>query len=189
MIQSKNPQRSRISDLSLNIDKILLSEDVILQRVQELGMQITQDYQNKDVLLICVLKGALVFFADLIRSIDIRFALDFVQLSSYGNNTQSSGNVKFCRELIANVNDRNVLIIDDIIDSGLTLCHLRNCLLSQNPSSLKICVLLNKPSRRTHPVAIDYVGFDIPDEFVVGYGLDFNEMYRGLRHIAILEKE
>jgi hypoxanthine phosphoribosyltransferase len=181
MTQSKNPP--------LNIDKILLSEDVILQRVQELGRQITQDYQNKDVLLICVLKGALVFFADLIRSIDICFNLDFVQLSSYGNNTQSSGSIIFCRDLATDIRDRNVLIIDDIIDSGLTLCHLGNCLLSKNPSSLKICVLLNKPSRRTHPVAIDYVGFDIPDEFVVGYGLDFNEMYRGLRHIAILEKE
>ena len=181
MIPSKNPP--------LNIDKILLSEDVILQRVQELGMQITQDYQNKDVLLVCVLKGALVFFADLIRSIDICFDLDFVQLSSYGNNTQSSGNVKFCRELMASVNDRNVLIIDDIIDSGLTLSYMKNCLLPKNPSSLKICVLLNKPSRRIHNVEVDYVGFDIPDEFVVGYGLDFNDMYRGLRHIAVLKKQ
>ena len=128
MIQSKNPP--------LNIDKILLSEDVILQRVQVLGMQITQDYQNKDVLLICVLKGALVFFADLIRSIDICFDLDFAQLSSYGNNTQSSGSIMFCRDFATDICDRNVLIIDDIIDSGLTLCHLRNCLLSKNPSNL-----------------------------------------------------
>ncbi|MGB9596589.1 MAG: hypoxanthine phosphoribosyltransferase [Candidatus Poribacteria bacterium] len=171
------------------IEKILLNEETILQRVQELGRQITQDYQNKDILLICVLKGALVFFADLIRDINVHFDFDFVQVSSYGNGTQSSGNVIFLRKPVVNINDRDVLIVDDILDSGLTLSYLKSYLLSKKPSSLKICVLLNKVSRRIIPIEVDYIGFDIPDEFVVGYGLDFNGMYRGLRYIAVLRDE
>lgn len=171
------------------IKKILLNEKTILQRVQELGRQITQDYQNNDLLLICVLKGALVFCADLIRNIDVKFDLDFVQLSSYGNRTETSGDIIFHRELITDINNRDVLIVDDILDSGLTLSYLKNYLLSRNPSSLKICVLLSKTSRRIQPIEVDYIGFDIQDEFVVGYGLDFDDMYRGLRYIAVLKDE
>ncbi len=171
------------------VKRILLNEKTILQRVQQLGRQITQDYQDKDVLLICVLKGALIFLADLIRNINIKFDLDFVQLSSYGNKMETSGNIIFRRELITDINNRNVLIVDDILDSGLTLSRLKDHLLSKNPSSLKVCVLLNKVSRRVEPIEADYIGFDIPDEFVVGYGLDFNDMYRGLRYIAVLKDE
>jgi len=181
MDQFKNPSKY--------VEKILLNEKTILQRVQELGKQITKDYQNKDVLLICVLKGALVFFADLIRDINIHFDFDFVQLSSYGNSTQSSGNIVFLRKPLIDINDRDILVVDDILDSGLTLSYLKSYLLSKNPSSLKICVLLNKVSHRIQPIEVDYIGFNIPDEFVVGYGLDFNDMYRGLRYIAVLKDE
>ena len=168
------------------IDKILLSENIILQRIQELGQQITNDYRGQSFMLICVLKGALVFVADLIRSMDTYPDLDFVQISSYGNKTESSGNIDFLRELTTNIKGQNILVVDDIIDSGLTLYYLNEYLLSKKPSSLRTCVLLSKPDRRKKHIDIDYVGFDIPDEFVVGYGLDFCEKYRGLRYIAML---
>ena len=173
---------------TMQIDKILLPENVILQRVQELGCQITNDYHGKDILLICILKGALVFLADLIRNIDANFDLDFIQISSYGNRTESSGTITFHHEFTTDVSGRNVLIIDDIIDSGLTLHYLREYLLSRNPLSLRTCALLDKPARRKKHVEINYVGFEIPDDFVVGYGLDFNEKYRGLRYIAKLKQ-
>jgi hypoxanthine phosphoribosyltransferase len=168
------------------IDKILLSENLILQRVQELGQQITNDYCGQNFTLICVLKGSLVFVADLIRSMDAHPDLDFVQISSYGNKTESSGNIDFIREPKTDIKGQNILVVDDIIDSGLTLYYLNEYLLSKKPSSLRNCVLLNKPERRRKHVALDYVGFDIPDEFVVGYGLDFGEKYRCLRYIATL---
>ena len=171
----------------MQIDKVLLPENVILQRVQELGHQITNDYQGRDILLICVLKGALVFLADLLRSMDVHPDLDFVQISSYGDRTESSGVIEFRRELVTDVSGQNVLIVDDVIDSGLTLYRLKEYLLSKKPSSLSTCVLLSKPARRKKHIALDYVGFDIPDEFVVGYGLDFNERYRGLRYVATLK--
>ena len=168
------------------IDKILLPENIIIQRVQELGRQITNDYQGKDFLLICVLKGALIFLADLMRSMDVYPDLDFVQISSYGDKMESSGNIEFRRELTTNLKGLNILVVDDIIDSGLTLYYLKEYLLSKKPASLRTCVLLSKPNRRKKHVDVDYVGFEIPDEFVVGYGLDFNEKYRGLQYIATL---
>jgi len=170
----------------MKTDKILLPEKKILQRVQELGHQITYDYQGQDFLLICVLKGALVFLADLMRSIDANPDLDFVQISSYGDRTESSGNIEFRREHTIDVSGRNVIIVDDIIDTGLTLSCLKEYLLSKKPLSLRTCVLLSKPDRRKIQLDVDYIGFEIPDEFVVGYGLDFNEKYRGLRHIVTL---
>jgi hypoxanthine phosphoribosyltransferase len=170
-----------------HIEKILFPENAILQRVNELGQQISYDYQNKEILLICILKGALVFVADLIRCLDLHADLDFVQISSYGNRMESSGSIKFIRDIKTDIEGRNILIVDDIIDSGLTLYQIKNYLLSRNPLSLKTCVLLDKPIRRTKYVDVDYIGFEVPDEFVVGYGLDFNEQYRGLRYIAILK--
>jgi hypoxanthine phosphoribosyltransferase len=168
------------------IDKILLPENLILQRVQGLGQQITNDYCGQSFTLICVLKGALVFVADLIRSMDAHPNLDFVQISSYGNKTESSGNIDFLRKHTTNIKGQNILVVDDIIDSGLTLYYLNEYILSKKPASLRNCVLLNKPDRRKKHITIDYIGFDIPDEFVVGYGLDFAEKYRCLRYIATL---
>lgn len=170
-----------------NIDKILFPEQVIIQRVKELGEQISCDYQNKEILLICILKGALVFTADLIRHLDLHVDLDFIQISSYGNKTESSGSVNLIRDIIVNIEKRNILLIDDIIDSGSTLRYVKDFLLLKKPSSIKTCVLLNKSERRKSYVDVDYIGFDIPNDFVVGYGLDFNEQYRGLRYIATLK--
>ncbi len=178
----KNPYKQPI-----NIDKILFSEQTIIDRVKELGKIITNDYHNSDLVLVCILKGALVFSADLIRCIDLHMDLDFIQVSSYGDRMESSGKIGFIRDIATNIEKRNILVVDDIIDSGLTLSYVKDHLFTMNPSSIKICVLLNKTSRRINDINPDYVGFDIPDSFVVGYGLDFKEQYRGLRYIAILE--
>jgi hypoxanthine phosphoribosyltransferase len=173
--------------MGTQIGKILLSEEAILQRVQELGQQISNDYRDRDLIIVCVLKGAVIFLADLLRSIDVTTDLDFVQLSSYGNGTESTRQVRLLQGLTAYVEGRDVLIVDDIVDSGLTLNYLRNVLLIRNPASLKICTLLDKIARRTEDIKVDYVGFEIPDEFIIGYGLDCAGMYRGLRDIAVLE--
>lgn len=170
--------------MGTHIGRILLSEEVILRRVRELGQQISDDYRGRDVIIVCILQGAVVFLADLLRSLDIPTNLDFVQLSSYGSGTESTRQVRLLHGLTTNVEGRDVLVVDDIADSGLTLRYLRDILLIRNPASLKLCVLLDKAERRTEDVKIDYVGFQIPDEFVIGYGLDYAEMYRGLRYIA-----
>ena len=170
-----------------NIDKVLFSEQTIIDRVKELGEIITNDYGDSDLVLVCILKGALVFSADLIRRMDLRIGLDFMQISSYGDRMESSGEVELIRDIVTNIEKRNILIVDDIIDSGLTLSYVRDYLFTMNPKSIKTCVLLNKADRRTEHISPDYVGFDIPDEFVVGYGLDFKEQYRGLRYIATLK--
>lgn len=172
----------------MSIDKILLSEQAISDRVRELGEIISNDYAD-DLILVCILKGALVFSADLIRCIDLHTDLDFIQISSYGDRMESSGKISFIRDIITNIEKRNVLIVDDIIDSGLTLSYVNDYLRTMNPASIKTCVLLNKSGRRIKYINPDYVGFDIPDSFVVGYGLDFNEQYRGLRYIATLKSD
>ncbi len=151
-----------------------------------LGQQISNDYRDKEITIVCVLKGAVVFVADLLRSIDVPTDLDFVQISSYGNGTKSTGVAKVLQGLTTNIQGRHVLVVDDIVDSGLTLRCLRDSLLTKCPASLKLCVLLDKVGHRTQDVKIDYVGFEIPNKFVVGYGLDYAGQYRGLRHIAIL---
>ena len=170
-----------------HIGRILLSEDMILQRVQELGQQISNDYQGREITIVCVLKGAVIFLADLLRSLDASANLDFIQVYSYGDGTETTGEVSLTRDLTVNIQGRDVLVVDDIADSGLTLQYLRKTLLAKQPASLKLCVLLNKTERRIVDLEIDYVGFEIPDEFIVGYGLDYAGHYRGLCYIATLE--
>jgi hypoxanthine phosphoribosyltransferase len=173
-----------------DIATILITEDAIAGRIRELGQQISADYaQHGDLLLVGVLKGCAMFMMDLAREIDLPLALDFIAVASYGQSTESSGVVRMIKDLEADLADRHVLIVEDIIDSGLTLAYLHSHLLQRNPASLRICSLLNKPERRTADVAIDYLGFDIPNEFVVGYGLDYAERYRNLPYIGVLKPE
>lgn len=170
--------------------KVLISEEELMAKVKELGKRISEDYKDKeDVLLIGVLKGAFIFMADLIRCIDIPLQVDFMAVSSYGASTESSGVVRILKDLEQHVEGKNILIVEDIVDSGLTLSYLRKLLISRKPKSVKICSLLDKPSRRKVDLKVDYLGFEIPDDFVVGYGLDFDEKYRNLPHICILKPE
>ncbi|ACL25531.1 MULTISPECIES: hypoxanthine phosphoribosyltransferase [Chloroflexus] len=173
-----------------DIDYILISEEQIKQRVAELGAAITNDYRAiGDLLLVGVLKGCAMFMVDLARAIDLPLAIDFIAVASYGASTESSGVVRLMKDLDTDISNRHVLIVEDIIDSGLTLAYLRAQLLRRNPASLRICTLLNKPERRTADVPVDYVGFDIPNAFVVGYGLDYAERYRNLPFIGVLRPE
>jgi len=177
-------------DLQNDIAKILISREQLQQRVAELGEAISRDYAGKDLLLVCILKGGVVFLSDLIRAIRIPHAIDFMAISSYGGTrTESSGVVRILMDLNTSIENRNVLIVEDIIDTGHTLAHIVDLLKTRNPQSLRICTLLNKSSRREVPVQVDYIGFDIPNEFVVGYGLDFNEIYRNLPFVGVLKPE
>ena len=171
------------------IKKVLFSAEEIKTRVAELGKILTEDYKNKNPLLICPLKGSIMFFSDIVREIKIPCEIDFITVSSYNSNTVSSGEIKILKDLTENINGRHVLIIEDIIDTGLTLYNLKKMLSSRNPESLKICTLLDKPSRRIADIKGDYCGFVIPDKFVVGYGMDLNEKYRNLPFIGIYESE
>lgn len=173
-----------------HLDRVFISAEQLQNRIAELAHQIETEYANQqDLLLICVLKGGYIFLGDLSRHIKRPHTLDFMAVSSYGSSTVSSGAVQIIMDLKQPLDGRHVLIVEDIIDSGRTLHYLRQNLLARQPASLKICTLLNKPSRREIEVPIDYIGFDIPDEFVVGYGLDFDELYRNLPFIAILKPE
>lgn len=172
-----------------DIIKVLLTEEQIRERVQALGEEITRDYQGKDLLLICVLRGSIVFTADLMRHIDCFATIDTIAVSSYGKQSHSSGVVRLIKDLDENITGRHVLIIEDIIDSGLTLNYLNDLLLRRNPLSVKICTLLDKPERRKIDIQPNYRGFLIPNEFAVGYGLDFAEKYRNLRYIGVLNPE
>jgi len=167
-------------------EKILFTEEQIRIRVAELGRQISQDYADKELLTVGILKGAMVFLTDLVRKITVPTYFDFVAASSYGKSTKSSGVVRILKDLDRSIEGRHVLLVEDIIDTGLTLNYLFDNLKSRGPASIKICTLLNKPSRRIVPVNMHYCGFSIPDEFVVGYGLDYNERYRNLPYIMIL---
>ena len=179
--------RDSESPLNEHLFRVLLSEDAIIQRVRKLGEQISNDYRGRKITIVCLLKGAVVFLADLLRNIDLPTEIEFVQASSYANGTQSTGHVNMLRGLSTDIKGQHVLVVDDIIDTGLTLQYLRRTLLAQQPASLKLCVLLDKTERRTEDIAVDYVGFEIPDEFVIGYGLDYAGQYRGLPYIAVLE--
>ena len=173
-----------------DVAEVLISEEQLNERTKELAAQIVQDYQDiDDLLLICVLKGAFVFLADLSRELNRPHSLDFMGVSSYGAGTVSSGAVRIVMDLKEDIAGRHVLIVEDIIDSGHTLEYLLRSLHARSPASIRICSLLSKPSRREVDVPFDYVGFEIPDEFVVGYGLDFGEIYRNLPFIAILKPE
>jgi hypoxanthine phosphoribosyltransferase len=175
-------------DLSQDVAKILIDEETVQARVRELAARIDADYATQnDLLMMCVLKGAYVFLSDLSRHIRRPHHLDFMAVSSYGATTETSGAVQIIMDLKGDIQGRHVLIVEDIIDSGYTLDYMRRLLLARHPASLRICTLLNKPSRREVDVPVDYLGFDIPDEFVVGYGLDFAEDYRNLPYIAVLK--
>ena len=167
--------------------KVLLSQEEVDKRIQELGEQISKDYSGKEIHLICILKGGVFITCQLAKSITIPLSLDFMSVSSYGEDTVSSGRVKIVKDLDDSIEDKDVLIVEDIIDSGNTLSYLMELLGTRKPSSIKICTLLDKPERRTTEVAVDYVGFQIPDKFVVGYGLDYMQKYRNLPYIGVIE--
>ena len=172
-----------------DVKEILFSEEVLREKVKQLGENITKDYCDKKLVLVGVLKGASVFLSDLIRHIKIPVKIDFIAVSSYGLTTESSGVVKIIKDLDDGIEDKHVLIVEDIIDTGLTLHYLCENLLSRKPKSLKICTLLDKPERRKIEILVDYKGFDIPDEFVVGYGIDYAESYRNLPYVGVLKRE
>ena len=168
--------------------KPYITQEQLEQRVKELGAQIAADYKGKDLLLISILKGAVVFLTDLMRAIPLdSVAIDFMVVSSYGTGTSSTGNVRITKDLSVDIVGKDVLIVEDILDTGNTLSKVFPTLLTRNPSSLKICTLLDKPSRRISQVPLAYSGFTIPDEFVVGYGLDYSERYRNLPYIGLME--
>ncbi len=170
-----------------DIQEILLTEESIKARIAELGNQITAAYEGKELVLVGVLKGALMFIVDLARAIDLPLEIDFMAVSSYGQSTDSSGIVRIVKDLDSTIEGRHVLIVEDIVDTGLTLKYLREVLETRNPASLRICALLNKQKERKADVELDYLGFDIPDKFVVGYGLDFADLYRNLSFIGLLK--
>ncbi|MFC4075521.1 hypoxanthine phosphoribosyltransferase [Salinithrix halophila] len=172
-----------------DIQEILLSEEVIQNKVRELGKQLSQEYEGKNPLCICVLKGAAPFMADLVRRMEIPLEMDFMAVSSYGAYTQSSGVVRIVKDLDTPVEGRHVLVVEDIIDSGLTLSYLLELLRGRNTASAKVVTLLDKPTRRTTGLKPDYSGFEVPDAFVVGYGLDYAEKYRNLPYIGVLKEE
>ncbi|ODA40035.1 hypoxanthine phosphoribosyltransferase [Desulfosporosinus sp. BG] len=171
------------------IAKVLITREELGKRVAELGAEITRDYEGKNILVLGILKGAVPFMADLIREIKLPLTYDFMALSSYGASTQSSGVVRILKDLERSVEDVHILITEDIVDSGLTLKYLKENLTARNPLSVKVATLLDKATRRQVDVFPDYNGFTIPDEFVVGYGLDFNEQYRNLPYVGVLKQE
>ncbi len=167
--------------------KILISRDEIAKAVDRLARDIERDYQGKQPLLISVLKGSFVFMADLIRQLDLPLELEFIRLSSYGAARESSGKVRVVQGAKTPIKDRDILVVEDIVDTGITISFLLDYLKKKKPASLKLCVLTDKPSRRRVPVPIDYLGFTVPNKFIVGYGLDFDERFRNLPHIYTLE--
>jgi hypoxanthine phosphoribosyltransferase len=169
--------------------KILLTEEEIKVRVKELGEQITKDYQGKEPVMVCILKGASVFFVDLLRSINLPVRMEFMAVSSYGNSTDTSGVVRILKDLDHSVYGKDVIIVEDIVDTGLTLSYIKREMLGRGATSLAIAALLDKPERRKKPLEVDYKGFTIPNEFVVGYGLDYQERYRNMRDIGVLKEE
>jgi hypoxanthine phosphoribosyltransferase len=177
---------SETTQVEQGIAEVLIEEDALRERVGELGAEISADYAGRDLLLIGVLKGAVFFMADLMRSIDVHCEVDFMAISSYGASTDSSGVVRILKDLDTAIEGRNVLVVEDIIDSGLTLSYLMRNLRARNPATLEVCALLTKPERREIDVPVRYIGFEIPNRFVVGYGLDFAERYRNLRYVGVL---
>ncbi|GIV77157.1 MAG: hypoxanthine phosphoribosyltransferase [Litorilinea sp.] len=171
------------------IERVLVDEQTLQQRVCELGQRISDAYRGQDLLLVSVLKGSIVFMADLIRAIDIPHEIDFMATSSYGAGTQSSGVVRILKDLNHPIEGRNILIVEDIIDSGNTLDYLVRILRERRPASLRIVTLLDKPDRREVDIHVDWIGFSIPNDFVVGYGLDYNEVFRNLPYIGILKPD
>jgi len=170
------------------VEEVLISEEALQARIGELGSSISRDYQGRDLLLVCVLKGGVMFLTDLMRRILIPHQIDFMAISSYGTGArESSGIVRILMDLGTDIQGRNVLIVEDIIDTGHTLEYILRLLEARNPASLRVCCLLDKPSRREVPIQVDYLGFAIPDKYVFGYGLDLDELYRGLPLVATLQ--
>ncbi|HZX46607.1 MAG TPA: hypoxanthine phosphoribosyltransferase [Clostridia bacterium] len=172
-----------------SIKRVLIDQKSIQEKVKELAADISRDYRDKKLVIVGVLKGAVVFLGDLVKNIDVPLILDFIAVSSYGNTTETSGVVRILKDLDNSIEGMDVLIVEDIIDSGLTLCYLKENLKSRGANSIKICALLDKPYRRKADVKVDYKGFEIEDEFVVGYGLDFAERFRNLPEICVLKPE
>lgn len=173
-----------------DIAKILVPSESIQTRCKQLGIQISEDYEGRELLLVCILKGGVIFLSDLTRALTVPHAIDFMAISSYGGTrTESSGVVRIIMDLNTSIENRDVLIVEDIIDTGRTLQYITENLQTRDPASLRICTLLNKPDRREVEIKLDYVGFDIPNEFVVGYGLDYGELYRNLPYIGVLKEE
>jgi hypoxanthine phosphoribosyltransferase len=172
-----------------DIAEVLISTEELQAKVAELGWQISEDYRGRDPLLICLLRGAVVFLSDLIRAIEVPLEMDFMAISSYGASTESSGVVRLVMDLKSTITGRNVLIVEDIVDTGRTLAYILDNLRTRRPADIKVCALLSKPSRREAQVKLDYIGFEIPDAFVVGYGLDYAEGYRNLPFIGVLKPE
>ncbi len=170
-----------------DILKVLLSENEIAQRVSEIGAQISRDYAGKRLVMVSVLKGSVVFMADLMRAVTVPAEIDFMCVSSYGNGVKTSGVVRIIKDLDNDLAGMDLLLVEDILDSGMTLSYIKKLLLDRNPNSVRICTLLDKPERRKADIVADYKGFDVPDEFVVGYGLDYAEKYRNLPYIGILK--
>src|SRR5712691_711843 len=175
------------TELERSVGEVLIEEAALSARVAELGTEISADYQGRDLLLIGVLKGAVFFMADLMRHLTVPCEVDFMAISSYGDSTDSSGVVRILKDLDINMEGRHVLVVEDIIDSGLTLSYLMRNLEAREPASLEICALLTKPDRREIEVPVRYVGFEIPNRFVIGYGLDFAERYRNLPYVGVLD--
>jgi len=174
-----------------DIARVLYTEEQLQKRVREMGMEIARDYAGKNPTMVCILKGAIMFYTDLLRNTPIPLAMDFMAVSSYGNKTKSSGEVEIRKDLSTSIENKHVIIVEDIVDSGFTLSYLTRMLASRGAASIKLCTLLDKPARRAEGITLksDYSGFVIGDEFVVGYGLDYAEMYRNLPYIGILKPE
>lgn len=172
-----------------DVKEVLVTSEEIAQKTREIAAQISKDFAGERLLMVCILRGASLFFADLVRMISTEVNFDFMAVSSYGAALSSSGEVKIVKDISTRIEGQNVILVEDIIDSGNTLNYLKRVLLARSPKSLKICALLDKPSRREVDIQGDYVGFSIPDEFVVGYGLDFQERYRNLPEICVLKEE
>lgn len=172
-----------------DILKVLFSKEDIQQKITEMAETISRDYEGKVIYAICILKGAVPFFADIVKKINLPVKFDFIAASSYGNSCKSSGQVKILKDLDQNVEGKHLLIIEDIVDSGRTLSYLLDNMKSRKPASIKLCTLLDKPSRREVDVHVDYTGFEVPNEFLVGYGLDYAGKYRNLEYIGILKPE
>ena len=174
--------------LEQDVDQVLITEQQLDERIKEMGHQIAEDYQGEPLTIVGILKGAVIFFADLARAIDLPLQMDFMSVSTYGSGTTSSGVVKIIKDLDADVTGRHILLVEDIIDTGITLAYLKEYLSNRGARSVKICTLLDKPTRREKAVHVDYIGFTMPDEFLIGYGVDYAENYRNLPYVASLKR-
>ena len=171
-----------------DIEKVLITEQELDQICHRIGTQITEDYAGKEILVVGILKGSSLFMSDLIRKINLPLQIDYMVVSSYGSSTESSGVVQIVKDLQHSIEDKHVLIVEDIVDSGLTLAYIKEILKGRGPASVKICTLLDKPARRKKDVKLDYVGTEVPDEFIVGYGIDYAEYYRNLPYVGSLKR-